>query len=488
MFEKLEGYIKGEDWGNALITSAILFQINNTNIELIKYYLKTLAKTKQRDLCISLSEYLRSIVDENNIEILKDLSKVFADLEDYELAAKYLQKYVDSKPDGDVLADDYNWLGCYYNYIYNKTYDLKTLDKAIKYFKLVVEKYPTNKLYLINLCLMYKLHNQLDKAEPYWNKLLNAGGLTNDEAFEYAICSMKNSDSKQFYKYYESRFHKTKFPVKIPNVNIPRWAGENIKNSTLLIYFEQGFGDTFFVSQYLYRLKPLVKKIIFVVQDAVYTLLENNTCGIEIYPAGHTSLDSLKFDYYMPSMDIFKILNMDKKDFSQGKNIINVDKNKIEYYKKNYFDNKKIKIGVSFIGNKIGNTTRDIPLKNLKILQETLIGYQFYILNQEIPDKDIPAGFINLGKTFNDFEDTAAAIENCDLILNSDNCILNLAGVLNKKTYALFNWEYEFRWFDLTGDDVVFYKSVKPFVNKKMNDWENTINTVVDEIQKEYNS
>ena len=86
-------------------------------------------------------------------------------------------------------------------------------------------------------------------------------------------------------------------------------------------------------------------------------------------------------------------------------------------------------------------------------------------------------------KDFNTFFVTAAAIENCDLIISSDNVILNIAGVMNKKTFGLFNYYNDHRWFDLTGDDVVYYKSVKPFVNTEMDDWEQTLDKVVNEIK-----
>ena len=65
-----------------------------------------------------------------------------------------------------------------------------------------------------------------------------------------------------------------------------------------------------------------------------------------------------------------------------------------------------------------------------------------------------------------------------------DNVILNLAGAMNKKTYGLFNWYYEYRWYDLTGEDCGWFKSVKPFVNPKMDDWKTSISKVTEEIKQ----
>ena len=43
---------------------------------------------------------------------------------------------------------------------------------------------------------------------------------------------------------------------------------------------------------------------------------------------------------------------------------------------------------------------------------------------------------ISLGKTFENFTDTACALKNMDIIISTDNVILNLAGALGVKTYG----------------------------------------------------
>ena len=69
---------------------------------------------------------------------------------------------------------------------------------------------------------------------------------------------------------------------------------------------------------------------------------------------------------------------------------------------------------------------------------------------------------IDLGNTFNDFTDTACAIKNMDIVISTDNVILNLAGALGVKTLGLFNKQTNFRWFKTTGENVGWYNSVKP--------------------------
>ena len=68
--------------------------------------------------------------------------------------------------------------------------------------------------------------------------------------------------------------------------------------------------------------------------------------------------------------------------------------------------------------------------------------------------------------------------------MTTDNGLMNLSAALGKKTFCLFNFNYEFRWFDLSGEDVVWYDCVKPFVNKEIDKWEYSVNNAIEEIKK----
>ena len=70
-----------------------------------------------------------------------------------------------------------------------------------------------------------------------------------------------------------------------------------------------------------------------------------------------------------------------------------------------------------------------------------------------------------------------------DLVISTDNVILNLAGALGVKTYGVFNKFTEYRWFDLSGEDVKWYKSVKPYQAKDMNIWKDVIGTIKKDIK-----
>ena len=150
--------------------------------------------------------------------------------------------------------------------------------------------------------------------------------------------------------------------------------------------------------------------------------------------------------------------------------------------------NKKFKIGLAYHGTKESILTyRDISVKRFLPLLK-MDGVEFYSFQsdnyaQELQQLDDEIKIVDLGKVFKNFEDTACAMNCMDLTITTDNVVMNLGGALGLKTFALFNKFTEGRWYNVDGDDLGWYKSVKPFHAVTFNDWDNLISDVKKEIE-----
>ena len=98
----------------------------------------------------------------------------------------------------------------------------------------------------------------------------------------------------------------------------------------------------------------------------------------------------------------------------------------------------------------------------------------------------IPAdvNLIRLGGTFKNWQDTACAMNCMDLMITTDNGVMNLAGALGVKTFGLFNTITEWRWFKTKGDDIAWYKSIKPFQCPTSKAWDIPMKDVLKEVEK----
>ena len=72
-----------------------------------------------------------------------------------------------------------------------------------------------------------------------------------------------------------------------------------------------------------------------------------------------------------------------------------------------------------------------------------------------------------------------------DIIISTDNVVLNLAGALGKRSFGLFNRFVEYRWFDLENNhNTQWYNSVLVFKNKSQDNWDDSINNIIDKINR----
>ena len=414
-----------------------------------------------------------------NLSVYKTIGYIYHQLGDYENASRYMNKFIINGSTPQITAEDYNLLGFYYERLYTLTSrNLYDLYMAIDNFVLASNRKPNDKNLLKNVTIVASKANQFGLAGRYWKKLFKLGGLNNDDKFDYAAYCLKTGDFKGWEKYFEYRFDKETNPTVIPKIDKPRWDGsQDISDKTLLVCYEQGFGDTILMAGYLPRLTKVAKKVIYVVQDSLTALIRNSFKDINIISASDFKTRFLDYDYYIPSMSIPMALKLDRSNISVGEGYLEPTKT----FGDTLFNNDKIKIGLSLSGNKDGDTTRDIPIEAIEPLTK-LDNVQLYLLNKDI-EIDNPK-IINIGKTFNNFNDTAGAMVNCDIVISTDNVLMNLAGALGVKTFGLFNYHNQFRYFDLTGYNIVWYTSVKPFVCDDIDNWKGVINLVIKEVLK----
>ena len=71
-----------------------------------------------------------------------------------------------------------------------------------------------------------------------------------DMLYSWACLNCRLKNFRTFLDFYECRFTKKVQPTVLPEINVPRWTGqEDARDKTLLIIVEQGYGDQFLFSK-----------------------------------------------------------------------------------------------------------------------------------------------------------------------------------------------------------------------------------------------
>ena len=303
------------------------------------------------------------------VENYKYLMIRYNEQKDYTNAGIYADKYL--KTAMNPSAEDYNYAGCVYNSKYmNVSQNTIDATKSYYYFDKASDLKPDKHLYAKNATIMASKINNYCGGRKHWYRLFNMDSpLTNDDFYDYAAFCLKTGNIKKWGEYFDYRFQKETTPTQFPRITGPRWRGEDLTNKTLLVYFEQGFGDTILMFGYMKRLKSLANEVIYVVQKSLYPLLKDNKIGVTVFPSDDEKVRYLKFDYYIPSMSIPIVLGLNKNDISVGESFIEVDENSIKEFRDKYInDNHKINIGLSVRGSITGDLSRDIDSESIKLL------------------------------------------------------------------------------------------------------------------------
>ena len=100
--------------------------------------------------------------------------------------------------------------------------------------------------------------------------------------------------------------------------------------------------------------------------------------------------------------------------------------------------------------------------------------------------KSLPAGLRveDIGSRVRDFADTAAVMEQLDLVISADTSALHLAGMLERPTWALLPFAADWRWL-LHREDSPWYPTMRLFRQTSLGDWAGVLDRVANALRDE---
>ena len=471
------------DWTDTLIVYYILMHITNyTPVDFYKLGY-TLGKLNKVDMAEELINIYQSISVNKKVTYHALANFYYCAVDIPEKAVKYFEKYIEFD---NTNAAAYSSLG----HLYPRIDKENGQEKQFAAFKKAYELKPDSPNIIKNMVNFYeKTHND-EKIREFYPKLLKAAPSPR-HSLDWGIYLVSRGEIKKGCSYMIERYDLDKYPIGYPKEilsNYPKWNyRDDISDKTLLIHYEEGFGDSIMFGRFLPLLKQYAAKTILVIQpplEGLFRYSKDLTDGVEIFSDIKDAITKYDKFVHMPLMDMPYPLGIDSDFIPYAQAYITAPAPV-------FYDKSKINIGIAYNGDVSANYNgRDIELKEFYNIA-SLNGVQMYSLQagdaaKQLDETPRNISIIDLGRKFKDFTDTANAIQGLDLVISSDNVILNLAGALGKKTYGIFNKYPNYRWFDLSEENVVWYESVKPFICEKENDWAQALKTAEEYLKKEF--
>lgn len=261
------------------------------------------------------------------------------------------------------------------------------------------------------------------------------------------------------------------------------WDGSIMKDKTLLVRAEQGFGDVFQFIRYLPLIRSRVGRLIFGCHlPSLLSLLQNCPDIDEIVETSSPNTWLGKINYQIPILSLPKTFGTTLNNIPTGIPYLNADPVLQIGWEEKIKKDKRLRIGIVWAGNPThpSDYKRSSSLSCFKPLFR-IKGTAWFSLQKELSPTDLKAltkeNITNLANEFRDFSDTAAAIANLDLIIAVDTSIVHLAGAMGKPVWTLLPFMAEWRWL-LKREDSPWYQTMKLFRQTKINYWKGVFTQV----------
>jgi len=261
----------------------------------------------------------------------------------------------------------------------------------------------------------------------------------------------------------------------------PAWSGQSLQGKAILLWAEQGLGDLIQFVRYAPRLKALGAKVMLRVPD-----------GLEAFAQGFPGIDRVlergparvEFDHYLNLVSLPCALDSGAATIPAEIPYLHPDTSFALRWASRIPSCEHLKVGVAWAGNPDhpNDRFRSMALRELAPLGE-LDGVLFYSLQmgaREEEAKAPPPGFrlLNLGPELDDIRDTAAVIDQLDVILSVDTAVAHLAGALGKPVWLMLPKAADWRWLE-GRDDSPWYTTMRLFRQRRLGDWGDVIEQVV---------
>lgn len=436
---------------------------------------------KEKQFVQAITHYQKALTQQPSFDVYYHLGTAYSHLSQWANAVSNYEKAVEIDPKNTgaliALANAYN--------LFSKP------EKAIPLYEKVLADDPQNTTVRYNYGFTLKQQGKLEDAIAIYQQVLKEQPDYALAHFSLALTHLALGNFTDGLIEYEWRSKLYKEPL--PEVKAPRWQGQPLSKRSILLVAEQGLSDTLQFIRYTHQLKRDGAFVILMAQDPLISLLSlcptiDKVISIKDEPP--------LCDYWLPLMSLplqYKTtLSSIPVEIPYLKSPPHIN----AYWRSYLAEDALYKVGICWQGNDLYSTQqlnhsiqlKSIPLKMLMRLGN-ISGITIYSLQQQlgmeqIADLDQPKKLHTFDASFDvahgRFMDSAAVINNLDLIISVDTAIAHLAGALGKRVWLLLPTPSDWRW--LTDrNDSPWYPSMRIFRQKNPGDW----NAVIDEISKE---
>jgi hypothetical protein len=306
-----------------------------------------------------------------------------------------------------------------------------------------------------------------------------------DAQANQSMCFLLAGDYERGWRQYEWRWKVEPLMSVKRDFAQPLWLGDaELNGRTLLVHAEQGLGDTLQFCRYVPLLAAAGAKVVLQVPRPLQSLLSTVAQSATVIALGEPLPE---FDFHCPVMSLPLAFDTRLETIPTRIPYLYADESKARAWRDALGPRTRSRVGLVWAGNPRKDQLRGNHLDRMRSLRfeqlEPLLGISavdFYSLQlgadaiAQLRAHALCARVIDRTEALKDFSDTAALMENLDLVISVDTSVVHLAGALGKPFWLLNRFNTCWRWL-LDREDSPWYPTARIFRQPAFGDWDSVL-------------
>jgi tetratricopeptide (TPR) repeat protein len=359
--------------------------------------------------------------------------------------------------------------------------NLNRFDEALVSYDRAVELQPDFATAYSNRGNALKELMRFDEALASFEDALAVQPDFADAHYNEALCRLLIGDFERGWKKSEWRWQTEQLRDGRRTFSQPLWTGsDEIAGKTILLHAEQGLGDTIQFCRYVQLVAARAAHVILGVQQPLRELMATLPGGAQVVSVGDPLPD---FDLHCPLLSLPLAFATRLDSIPSAIPYLAACESKVQAWRDRLGERDKLRVGLVWAGNPRKalpdanriDVQRSMAFDRLAPLLE-VTECEFYSLQKgddavrQLRESASQQKVIDWTEDLRDFSDTAALIENLDLVISVDTSVAHLAGALGKPFWLLNRYNTCWRWL-LDRDDSPWYPAARLFRQDATRDW-----------------